>query len=647
MAPRLMVLLLAMLYPPCARAATPPTEPAARPGNDAAAVAADAGAAEPAPGWTSPPLRIMGVLAYEVRREQAMDTERTQKGSSATLNLSSRTWIWEPWLAQVDGTLNVTMARDKSDGYEAQHIKTSSNQSVILTGSARLAVLPQSAFPFEAHIDRNNSRVSSELALANGYASQRFGFSQHYLRPEGDTMIAWDRNVQTSAGSGRNRQDSLQLNAGHLAGNHRFQLTGDANRTVQEHSGESVRQRNVALQHGYSRDGTLTIENMANVSGSGFKLRQGENRTALAQLSSMAMWRPEDQDLTLMLGARWFGMDIESIGLGTEGASSAAAIRSANLNGGLNYDLSETTRIHASVNRNSAVSSGRKNANASQTVGANYQAPQREFGDFRYNWAASGQAANRSGGQDQGRQLAAQLSHGLGRSMRLSAGSAFNIDASQSIALVANTGGEPTSRQLTNSASMSWDTLSEDGTAAALRMSASDTRALERKEEFFQMINLQAQSNLTSGAYGAWSGSLTIQSVRQSAYMPATTFDPLRPAQGNAPGKGFVTTSSGSITYQNERMFGISRLHFTSDLRLNAAALLPLLGSGKDQETAAWENRFDYLIGRTHLRLNFVVSRSSTPAGMLAAPAGGPAAEPVQRTTRALLFSLSRGFGNF
>jgi hypothetical protein len=109
--------------------------------------------------------------------------------------------------------------------------------------------------------------------------------------------------------------------------------------------------------------------------------------------------------------------------------------------------------------------------------------------------------------------------------------------------------------------------------------------------------------------------------------------------QQNSSGEqGFVTTSGGSLTYQHQRVFGVRRLRFVSDLRLNSQALLPLLGGPQDQETAAWENRLDYSIGRTQLRLNMLIARNSVPRALTTT---------VQRATtlnRSILFSVTRTF---
>jgi hypothetical protein len=171
-----------------------------------------------------------------------------------------------------------------------------------------------------------------------------------------------------------------------------------------------------------------------------------------------------------------------------------------------------------------------------------------------------------------------------------------------------------------------------------IRLSASDSRTVSGRRESFQLINLQASSNLPTGEYSSWTGNLTIQGVRQEFAIIGNTAALGIPSDNANEEHGWVTTSGGSLTYQHQRIFGIRRLRFVSDLRLNSQALLPLLGGPQDQETAAWENRLDYSIGRTQLRLNVLIARNSAPRALTTT---------VQRATtlnRSILFSVTRNF---
>ena len=132
--------------------------------------------------------------------------------------------------------------------------------------------------------------------------------------------------------------------------------------------------------------------------------------------------------------------------------------------------------------------------------------------------------------------------------------------------------------------------------------------------------------------------------MRQGSNSIFANADPFNPQTDFAPESEFKTSSHGSISYQNQRMFGVPRLRLVSELRLNSQALLPLLGSAKDQETAAWSNSIDYAIGRTQLRAQALLSTGSGQYGS-AAPATGGA--DVQKINKSILFTIARGFGDY
>ena len=604
--------------------------------------------------WVLPPVRIGGSVSYELRRDTFEGQSRMQRGLTATLNASTQTFLWQPWFAQLSGNVGLTMSRVSSDSNSNATDISNSNtsRSLILTGGGQLSILPLSRFPFEAHFDRNDSRVSSELAIGNGYASQRYGFTQHYMQQQGDSMIGWDRSTQNSASSGRDQQDTWQLNVSQNMENQHVQLIGNRSINKHENTGESAVQNNLTLQHSYTPNPALSVESMGNISQAGYHLEQGDNKTRITQLSSLAFWRPADQPMTVTGGARLFTLAADTTGIAIDNTSSDARVRNANFNVGVNYELNKFTRLNAGANVNLITNNGVSRNNTNQTVGATYQPDAIELGSYRYNWSTSGSFVNSTGGQDASRQLTLQLSHGLSRSFTLSPASNMSMELTQSVTALTSSGTSNqnissdgslnsdagSSQRLTHSGSLSWN-LSRDPGDALVRLSASDSRSFGGRKDFFQFINLQASSNLPIDEYSSLTGNLTIQGVRQSSTIIGNTSGFGISEQNVNEKHGFVTTSSGSLTYQQQRLFGIRRLRFVSDIRLNSQALLPLLGGPQDQETAAWENRIDYAIGRTQLRLNVLISRSIAPRIS--------SADKVERASslnKSILLSATRSF---
>jgi hypothetical protein len=629
-------------------------EAAARPAASPATLPESGNADKTSTELSFPPVRLGGTLSYTLRRDNTPEQEIVQKGLSATVTAKTGSFIWQPWFAQWAASLGLTLTRDTNDRSQAESGSSISSKSAILTGNTQLAILPMSRFPFEAHFEKNDSRLSSENLSVNDFSSQRIGFTQHYMRPEGDAMVGWDRNTQKSDSSGVDRQDSVQMTATQTVDMHRLQLSGNYAHNVHEMTDESGTQHNITIQHNYTPVQALSVDSMLNLGRSAYHLTQGDNDTRLEQLSSIAFWRPEESPMIVTGGVRVLGVRLDNGGIfdTTVGAlqPQTTRLRNVNVNAGVSYDLNKFTRVNATANTNQIENNGRKSTSGTQSTGITYQPNAILFGQFRYNWTTSGTLTNRTGGQDSGRQVTAQLSHNIGRAYRFESGSGINIEMSQGVSAIRNNSiinNENSSvTQLIHSGSIGWDSNAENGTAM-VRLSASDSRSISGRKEMFQMVNLQASSSMPSGGHSYWGGNLTIQAVRQATPVAVTDLDPVIAQELDRQNKQFVTTSSGTLTYQHTRPFGLRGLRFASDLRLNSQALLPVLGGPKDQETAAWENRFDYTIGRLQVRLSLLVARSTFQRRSLNSVTSQEKVEDNSRLSKSIMLMVSRSFGEF
>lgn len=582
-----------------------------------------------------PPVLIGGTIAYDIRSDANQGQKVVQQGIIGTIKAKTRTYLWQPWFAQLSGDmgLNVlqrttgsTVTGSTSDNaFDDSATLTSKNLSV--TGSMQLNVLPRTPYPFEARYSRSDSRVAGSLSALNGLTTQSLGLTQNFSTEFVSGSVGWDHGDQTGSASGDTRQDTLRLSLSKaLTPNQNLQVY--ATRTDNRHdmTGERAVQTNVNAQHNYAPDDEIRIDTLANASQAAYALQQGRTDVNLMQVSSFGTWRPEEESFTVTGGARLLTMANSASDTLFTGTTSSSRIRNANFNVGIGYELSSNLTATASANLNMAGGMGASSATTNESVGITYLPETIQFGEYRYNWSTSASATNSSGGQEASRNLSLQLSHGLSRSLQFSPASTLTMAMSQSIASMLRTGGTPTQR-LTHSGSVSWNMSFEDG-VAYFSMNASDSRSLGVERDSFQMINFQASSSMPAGRFGSLSGNLTIQAVRQEAPMfLLNQQQQLNPTF--APKQGFVLTSSGSLSYMHSRVFGIPRLRFMSDVRLNSQALLPMLGGPQDMETASWDNMLDYAIGRTHMRLN---SRVAQLAG---------------RKNKSIMFTISRGLGAY
>lgn len=592
--------------------------------------------------WVLPSMRLGGSLSYSVRRDMSDGQAQGGQSQGASLGAKFNGFLWQPWAAQYTCDARVTVARDQNES----NGQSSTGQNVSMTGTGQLSLLPKSAYPFEAHFSRFNGRFSNDLALSQSYAGQSFGFSQAYSNQLIHLQGGWDRNLQNG---GRDQQDRAHLNAsGRL-----LHVTGSIARNShddQDGTTQNTQQNNISASQSLDPAEAITLQNMLSLSQSSYRLQRAEGSTNVAQLSSVAFWRPEEMDVTVSGGARILMLNSESL-FRSDIASTRAARRSssANFNVGMNYDGIEFVRINAGGNLNLSQGDGVSSSDSSQNIGIAYQPDSFDLGGFQYGWTTSA-SANRSSGEQVSGDLALSFGHYLGRTTTLTPRTSISMNANQSISASAKSGGRQQTggaandgvrKYLTHGASLGGSLAGESASASAY-LSASDGRSISGNGEFFQSINFQASSNMPSSKTASWSGNFTIQASRQGG-ADARAFGA---AVQNSRDAGFVTNSSGSVSYQQQRLFGIRRLRLVSDFRVSGQALLPLLGGPQDQELSAWDSRFDYVVGRTQFRLNFLLSRTVTPAVSVDPATGAGIGSSRAQLSKSVSFSMSRTIGD-
>ena len=612
-------------------------------------------------------MRLGGNLAYTHGRISSDGVNSMQSGLSTTLNAATGSFIWQPWFAQFNAALGLTKVSSSSAGDLPS--SNSASDGVLVTGGGQLSVLTRSNFPFEAHFVRNDNRVNTNLALPSDATSQRYGFVQQYFRDEGIASLAWDRGTQSSASNGGDQQDNLQLNLSYKLESHQLQLNGTHATNLHERTGENASQSSLTVQHNYLPDPDWTVLSMANVSKSDLHLQQGGNSTQLVQLNSNVFWRAPEEPISVNGGVRVmaFGSD-QSASAATFAGPAGNRILNGNANAGINYDYSPSIRINAGINVNTLQNNGggtsTSTTNSSETVGASYQPEGIQLGSAAYSWGGSVNVYNRSSAEESQQGLVLQLSHSLNQSYKLEGGSTISLSFSQGLAAGAirdsgkeatlfNAAPAPSLRQLTHSGSASWDFSQQSG-AAVVRLSVNDSRALDGNQAYFQLFNIQASSSLPTSGYSSWTGNLTLQSMRQGSKV----LDPNQSADGST-----ATSSSGSLSYQTQRLFGIRNLRLGTELRLNLQSqqsqraflaqqsqdlqqsYLSQLENRSEQEAAAWAGNVAYAIGRTQLRLNGIIARTNVIKNQLDAVTGASTPVVEEKTNRALQFTLTRYFG--
>ncbi len=579
-----------------------------------------------------PSFRFDGRLSYDARRDTWSGSTASQQAAKVTLGVQADAPIWRPWFGKLTGRIEFTAYRDSAQSNSISGSDSVSGRSVLAVGSARLTLFPMSTFPFEAHFDRSDSRTSTVLSALDGYSSQTVGFSQNNRWNGGNLMVGADRRSQTSLVDAY-RQDVLQMALSFTpAPSHSVQVNAQGQRNRRENTGEFSEQNTLYALHSFNPSFEFGLQNTLDLIRSRYLLAQqgqpqssqSSNTSRQLQLNSYGVWRPQGKPYSGQAGVRLLTFNSDWDSGATDASSVGALMRSFNVNAAGTYTVSPALNLNAGANVNLTNSAGKQEITTSQMVGFNYVPATIALGPYQYGWTTGSSLTNRTDHDDAGRQLIVQLGHTLSRNIEVGQGATLSAQISQQGSATGDSARGHT-RELTHSGVLSYST-SMGAASTLLQLSAHDARSWGLNPSFFQMVNAQATGNLRTGRFSSWSGSLTIQTTRQRYGL---AFDPNHPDSvimvDN--GDGFVTTSSGSLGYQNGQVFGVPRLVFFSDLRLNGQALLPLLGGPIEQETAAWENRLEYTIGRVFLRFN-------TRAGKT----GG-------NWNRSLLFTVTRDLG--
>lgn len=532
--------------------------------------------------WTAAPVRVWGDAGLDWRSD-AIEGQPTLIRTLLTVNVNAATYVYEPWFLTLLGGLGLSGARLRDSEL--------AGDDVFVTGYARASLFPSSRFPTELRYERSDSRVDSGLGAGYDFATTRYGLTQRYRTPGGMTAasVSLDRYTQASTLAGDFRQDSAQFDlSAQPWRNHLLQANAQRSRNERVDTGDQTRYDTFVARHSYRPGATLSVETSANVTFTETALQQFQSDVRFGQLNSIAFWRPESAPLTVNGGVRVFT-------LRTEDRVSAAEARSASGNLGANYAFDRNLRANGAllVTQTRVGSERREATNA--LAGLTYQGDTRTLGKLRYDWHLTGTGVYASGAAADGLGGSVQFGHSLGRTALFAdARSALTVSAAQTLAVLRDAGDQTATRQLTHTGSIGWSQLDADA-SNLIRLDVADSRQLDGQRNTFQLINLQATRSHELSRDSSWAGNLTVQRTRSRSNAPG-------PQLGTAADTGWRTVVSADLLYARQRLFGVPRLNFNSQLRANRDEVIEPFGPPTQRESLAWENRLDYRYGRLELR---------------------------------------------
>ena len=546
------------------------------------------------------PVRYWGDISYEQRIESYEEGE-DQTRKLAMLNLSANTFIWQPWFLNLNGGLGLAyneLDRDDDDDSTGE----------IITGNAQMLLLPQSRFPLELHYKKQDSRVTGDASGSLPYTNTNYGFVQNYRSIDKgvNLRLAYDQNQQETETLEKDTSKILNVSASKELDEHQIRMDANNEKTEQNTSNISYERNNAVLRHSYRPGTSFSMENTTSIVDVEEEDGTYINTSKQFQFMSNSFWRPKDKPYNINGGGRYYSLIGEN-GLLTTDSDTLNAYT------GVNYDVSKEVRIKGNITISRIGSSGTDTTTSTQSTGIRYSPQYIQLEVYRYSWNTSGSFLNRTGSTDEGQHVSGQIGHDLQRSYITGQQSNLSINYSQSY--VKDYDSVTTdSQRINHSVAATWKKSSGES-STYMRLMATDSRLIDSAEdEYNQIINYQLTKLTSISRKSSFSGTLTIHSSRSKF---SSSDDP-----------GFTTTSTANLGYRHISVFGVPRLHFTSDLKYDAEITKPGTNSGVKEDRKSWVNRLEYMIGRLRVRLTL---RS---------------AEVNNSTYNILMFNVKRVFGN-
>lgn len=546
------------------------------------------------------PLDVNGDLGYSLRwlkGESSGDATSNQMRGS----IHARTWLWQPWLANLNLGLRGTWDESETRRSGAK----SGNTSNILTGDLNLGVLQQSRAPFQLVFRASDSRVetlSDDNPLtglgSREFKTQRLALTQRYFTESGQRYKAsfdshhWQATEQEYDDWKLGAEASIRLP----------QQTLQARGSVQESEYSQLQQNTQTtlfnVDHFYYPDRALRVDSMASwydYQRSSVQPLNSTNRadseTDLAQLSSMVFWRPENQPLTVSGGVRFHNLEnvatSHESGVQYSANSTQLTVQDMSATAGAIYQWTKNFRFDAHVDYSSSEHDGEQLQTYRGRGNILYQSDIIElFSDVTWQMYGSigGGLRDVSGATTGTEEVTA--GHDIQKLWLPASGLSWRLSLSQSgIANRQVTGVSDTKiGRLNHAASLSQDLQNQHGNML-IQLGLTDTRQYGGQAYNQQMANIQLNLSLNIDRQSSMSGNLTMQKVYKD-------FN----GQLN---NDTVTSATGQINYRHSRILGVPRLGFSSDFRVSRAT------SETGIDRMEWENRLDYAIGLLETRFSW------------------------------------------
>ena len=575
-------------------------------------------------GWQLAPIRWGGNTSSLLNAFRD-DLGGQTLNNTQTVNLRTASHIYQPWFAQVNGNVGLLTSAATRNGTGGEN--SSSSRSTAINYGGSLNLFPLSRFPLQAYLDRGDSRASAN-DTGSAFKTSRLGLRQSY-RPETGTdsySFSYDRST-VEAEIARSSVDSLQGNYSVSLEQHSVSLGTRYSRNQAGLTGESSRTFGLNGAHTWRYDETLSVSSSAYFNNQEIQYLSGDilslNRSRLIQATTGFTWLPdEDMPLTVTGSANL---------LATSTDTTLDSSRLANVGGllGFTYRLSQRLTAAGNFQISQTSNGGIRQSLLSGNGLLSYSGEPLTFGNYFYNWNASGSVAAQSlSGTGSVQSQSGQVGHSLNRSIAFSEGNVLNLTASQGVSATSS-GQSGSAGTLSHSAGVSWRLGYGSNITGLFSAMAADNLTGGEFSSHYRTFNLNGngllqlsrRASLTAYANLAWSQQRQPQPELQ---LGSQLFN-----VGSS-----QWTGSASLGYQNARALDIQNLSYSASVQLTTTGTdrgIFAVGANNlnRQQSTSLQNRLDYRLGRVNFQL----------LGSLASLNG--------KKSALVFFQMNRDFGDF
>lgn len=537
------------------------------------------------------PVNHDGYLEYQYRLVSS-DELANNTLHLATWRARASTFMWQPYILILDGTLGLTRARND--------FGDAGNTNSIITGSVVANVFARSRFPFRAYFESRDSRVDGDV-FDTDIATRNWGFLQQFS-PRAGGRLAIDFRQSDAEGvrtdgfrDGRDFSSSTwQITGTKATKRNNFDLLSSFRDLSRNQPMQMENRALFNLRHRFRTSPRFFIEDTTFYSDEQIDFGGMEVTRRFFQFNGNANWRPQTKKPLLVVG-RAIAQGVDSGRMGSEAGSSSYVLSTT-----ANYQYSRNLNVAGNfIVRSADADDMQEESSVFQRLRTTYRSNSIPLGPIDYLWGGSVEVGNRrdrNEGDDTVQDVLGLFNHGLTRNTIFAGGRSLQLNLSQTLSALADTE-DRREQTLIHSAYLTWNR--QNGRMSNyIRLSASDRRSSGDREDTFQLVNFQASARMQMSRKRSWNGSITFQYNNSTATMPHTE------EMDNS-----SVTYSADLRYLERDLFNVARLDFQSELRLMSANFRSndLIDEGiapdRDREDSVWRNELNYRVGLLELRL--------------------------------------------